>query len=277
MLLKAPYGVATNGFLQNTNEMLICKKWSGEQPRGGARMIDQAARKQTADAIRSYLNEEIKSFQLSDMLHDIRTQTADSTVDLIVDVLWCHYDDDLLSHKVYASKEEWDYFHRLLVVLESDTELEIIEARKWSLRQPIAACAVAAYVILASYLGWGLRLLVLSIAFAPISILLSCWRSRERARHDPIELALAPFSSLSQILAARRRIPFFSKKRYPGHLMKRMIVHDILVSPVHLPQMLCRGIVWLVFSPIWLVHQAMPETNSELRVKTPLQLEEQKS
>jgi hypothetical protein len=26
MLLKTPYGVITSGFLQNTNEMLICKK-----------------------------------------------------------------------------------------------------------------------------------------------------------------------------------------------------------------------------------------------------------
>ena len=87
-------------------------------------MIDQAARKQMADTIRSYLNEEIKSFQFSNALDDIRTQTADATVDLIADILWCFYDDDWLSHKVIASKEEWDYFHRLLLVLESDTELE---------------------------------------------------------------------------------------------------------------------------------------------------------
>jgi hypothetical protein len=236
-------------------------------------MTDHAARKQMADMIRSYLNEEIKSFQFSDALANIREQTEDSTVELIAEILWCYYDDDWLSHKVIASKEEWDYFHRLLVVLESDTELEAVETRKWSPRQPIAICAASAYAILALYLGWGVHLLALSIAFAPVSMLLSFWRSKESAIRDPTELALTPFSSLSQIRAACRRVPLFSKKRYPGHLMRRMIVHDIIVSPVHLPQMLYRGIMWLVFSPIWLVYQAMPEPESRIRVKAPLQLE----
>jgi hypothetical protein len=240
-------------------------------------MIDQAARKEMADTIRSYLNEEIKSFQFSDALNEIRMQTADETVDLIVDVLWCYYDDDLLSHRVYAFKYEWDYFHRLLLVLESDTELEIIETPKWSPRQPIAAFAVAAFVILALCLGWGVHLLVLSIPFGLISGLLSYWRYKKTVTYDATALALTPFSSLAQLLAARRQVPLFSKKRYPGRLVRRMIVHEIAVSPIHLPQLLLLGIMRLLLSPIWLVHQAMPETDRELRVKISAQLEEQKS
>jgi len=56
-----------------------------------------------------------------------------------------------------------------------------------------------------------------------------------------------------------------------------MIVHEIAVSPIHLPQLLLLGIMRLLLSPIWLVHQAMPETDRELRVKISAQLEEQKS
>jgi len=56
----------------------------------------------------------------------------------IADVLWFHY-DDLKDHKVIAAKAEWDYFNRLLLLLESDAELEEIKSgHKWHACQAIA-------------------------------------------------------------------------------------------------------------------------------------------
>ncbi len=239
-------------------------------------MIDPAARKQMADAIRSYLNEEIRSFRFSDALDDIRTQTDDPTVSLIADILYCRCDNDIQNHQVIASRREWDYFHRLLLVLDSDTELEVVKTRKWSPRQTIAASAVAIFVILALRVGWGIHLLALSAAFALVSILLDRWRYKEAARLDAKDIALTPFVSIPQILAARRRALRFSKRRYSGHLARRLR-YAIIDMLVFLPFTLVAYAVRVILSPILLLSQAMPETDSKVRVTAFLPLGEQKS
>ncbi len=239
-------------------------------------MIDPAARKQMADAIRSYLNEEIRSFRFSDALDDIRTQTEDPTVGLSADILCCRCDNDIQNHKVIASRREWDYFHRLLLALDSDTELEVVKTRKWSPRQPSAASAVAIFVILALRVGWGIHLLALSAAFALVSILLDCWRYKEATRLDAKDIPLTPFVSIPQILAARRRALRFSKRRYSGHLARRLrcAIIDILVF---LPFNLVAYAARVIFSPILLLSQAMPETDSRVRATAFVPLREQKS
>jgi hypothetical protein len=126
-------------------------------------------------------------------------------------------------------------------------------------------------------LGWGAHLLALSIPFGLISILLSYWQCKEATRHDAMDIALTPFSSLSQVLAARRRVPLFAKKRCPGHLMKRMVGHAIIVNLVNLASWLYAGVMWLIFSPIPLAFLAMPETDRKLKVRVSAQLKEQKS
>jgi hypothetical protein len=49
-------------------------------------------------------------------------RTKDETVKHVADLLWYHY-DDLEDHKVVASKAEWDFFQRLLLILKSDADL----------------------------------------------------------------------------------------------------------------------------------------------------------
>ena len=41
----------------------------------------------------------------------------------VVDALWCHY-DDCTDHKVVLSKPAWDYFHRLMLLVKSDAEVQ---------------------------------------------------------------------------------------------------------------------------------------------------------
>jgi len=236
-------------------------------------MIDYAARRRVAATVKSYLNEEIKAFQFSDALYDVAGQTDDSTVQEIVDALWYHY-DDLKDHKIVASKEEWDYFHRLLLILESDAELETDSVRKWSFRQPVAVCALAIFAIVALCLGSGLHLLVAYVALGLVSMLLSYSRSRAASESDPTEIALTPFSSISQLLAVRRHVPRFSKKRYPSHLRKRMVRHWISEIRVPLLSHLVVGMIWLAFAPVPLAFQAMPETLTRMRVRAPQQAQE---
>ena len=103
-------------------------------------MIDRRARNKMATAIRSYMDEEMKAFQLDEELNRISDATKDKTVKDISFILYFHY-DDIENHKIVASKEEWDYFNRLLLLLESDGELESINSRTiWHpFRQTVAA------------------------------------------------------------------------------------------------------------------------------------------
>jgi len=236
-------------------------------------MIDQAARKEMADTIRSYLNDEIKAFEFHDALDEIRAQTKDRTVKDIVYCLWYHY-DDLKNHKIVASKEVWDYFHRLLLVLESDSEMETSISRKWSFRQPIAACALTAFVVLAWSLGWGLHLLVGYIALGIASMLLAYARSKASPKLNAAEIASTPFSGTSQVLAARRRVPHFVKWRYPTHLSKRTIRHWILEADLPLLGKVVYGVLWVMFAPVVLLFQATPEVDFETRVIIPQYSEE---
>ena len=75
-------------------------------------MIDRIARNRVAAVIRSYMNEEITAFELHGALDEIRVQTKDRTVEKVFYCLWSHY-DDLKDRKIVASKEVWDYFHRI--------------------------------------------------------------------------------------------------------------------------------------------------------------------
>jgi len=229
-------------------------------------MIDYAARRQMGDIIRSYLNEEIKAFQFSDALYDVAGKTKDSTVQQTVDALWYLY-DDVKDHKIVASKEEWDFFHRLLLILESDAEIEVSKVRKWSLRQLIAAFAMVTFVMLALHLSWGPYLLGAYIALGLVSMLLWYSRSRATPKPDATEIALTPFSSISQLLAIRRRVPHFLKERYPTRLATRRIRHWIFEMPMPLLSSLVVGAIWSIFAPVPLLFQAMPKTRSTTRIR----------
>jgi hypothetical protein len=218
-----------------------------------------------AEIIRAYMNEEIMAFEFIDPLDEIRAQTEDRTVQNIFGTLWhCH--GDLKNHKIVASKELWDYFHRLLLVLESGADIETTVVRKRSFRQPIAACTLAVFVVLAVCLGWGPHLLVAYITLGLVSMLLSYSRSRAIPRPSAVAIASEPFSCISQVLAAHRRVPHFTKRQYPSHLSKRTIRHWILDTDLPLLSSLVMRMIRLMFAPVLLLFQAMPEVDSRTTV-----------
>ena len=67
-------------------------------------------------AIRDYMEQRITSFELADSLDCMAHSTGDKTVKLVKKLMWFHY-DDLKDHTIVASKQEWDYFNRLLLLL----------------------------------------------------------------------------------------------------------------------------------------------------------------
>ncbi len=227
-------------------------------------MIDRTARNHIAGAIRLYLDEKITAFQFDDAIQEASCKTKDKTAQEMVQALWYYY-DDVTDHKVHATKKVWDYFHRILLLLESDGELEIIKIRRWSFRQFIAACTLAMFLLVAFHLGWGEHLYFVSIPFGIISILISFLHSKASRKSEPsrMEIALTPFSSIRDIFKARRRVAVFKKKLYPAHLARRSIISPFLDKITRLPLiMMC-----LFFAPVPLLFQAMPETATKMKVR----------
>src|SRR5512141_1226431 len=102
-------------------------------------MLSRFDRDALAEAINRYLREEITAFALNEAVSGIGAKSKDETVKQVVAMLWYHY-DDVDDHKVVATKGEWDFFQRLLLVLKSDADI-VAETgeRRWTARQAVAA------------------------------------------------------------------------------------------------------------------------------------------
>ncbi len=227
-------------------------------------MIDQDTRTRMARTVRSYMDEEITAFEFDEALEQIADQTEDPAVNAMACELWFHY-DDYKDHKIVASKEQWDYFNRILLLLDSPGELEVTKVRCWTFRQLIAACSLAGFLLFAFRIGWGAHLNFIAIPFGVVSIFLSFWHSPTIKSWETKQRALTPFSSVSELLHVHRRVTGFSRRRYPPELKKRRIRDAIGQASVWLPLLT----FWLMLAPIPLFFQTLPETYSKTRVKMP--------
>jgi hypothetical protein len=225
-------------------------------------MFSRYDRDSLVEVINRYLSEEITAFKLDEAISEIGARTKDETVKAVVDLFWYHY-DDVEDHKVVASKEEWDYFQRLLLILKSDAEIVAeTEKRRWTARQVVAAVCLASFGLAVVKTGFGCHLLFVTIPLGLVSMLVAHWRSSVEARRLHEQTALMPFGSVSELLSLRRKVNNFVKARYPARLGSRQIR-----SPVTSALMwLHFGVVWLIFSPVALVLQVLPEPEHRWKV-----------
>jgi hypothetical protein len=225
-------------------------------------MFSRYDRDSLIEVINRYLSEELTAFKLDRVLSEIGARSKDETVKQVVDLFWCHY-DDIEDHKVVASKEEWDYFQRLLLILKSDAEIvQETGQRKWTPRQAVAAVCLALFVLAVAKTGFGYHLLVVTIPLGVVSMLLSHWRSRDEARRLHDQTALMPFGSVSELLSLRRKVRNFVKARYPARLGSRQIRGPVSAAAMWLHF----GVVWLILSPVALTFQMMPEPEHRWKV-----------
>lgn len=225
-------------------------------------MVERVARDKVADALEEYLDERITAFQFDELLGNIVEKTKDETLHSLRLQLWFHY-DDLIDHKVVATKAEWDFFQRLLLLLRSDGCLEFTNARKWTVRNAIATGALACFLCVAVATGWGWHLAINAIPFGIVSVFLDKWRCEEGKADEDLVTFLYPFSSLTDILRARRHAPFFAKRRYPEVLRTRRIRSAIWETDISKPIIV---LLCLVLSPLALLVQTLPEDRSTVRV-----------
>ena len=225
-------------------------------------MFSRYDRDRLVEVINRYLNEELTAFKLDEALSEIGTKTKDKTVEQVVQLLWCHY-DDVEDHKVVATKEEWDYFQRLLLILKSDAEIvQETGERKWTARQAVAAVCLVLFGLAVAKTGFGYHLLVVTMPLGLVSMLLSHWRSRDEARRLHDQTALMPFGSVSELLSLRRKVRNFVKARYPARLGSRQIRGPVSAAAMWLHF----GAVWLIFSPVALAFQMLPEPEHRWKV-----------
>jgi hypothetical protein len=225
-------------------------------------MIDPPSRSRLVNAINRYMDEEITAFAFDDEIHQIGHATKDATVDFVVSSLWYHY-DDCKDHLAGLAKEEWDYFQRLILLLESNAEIDFVSQRRWSVRQIVAAVALAGFGLCVAWLGGGWHLLAVSIAFGPISIGLSYWRRALAPQPTRPQLGLVPFSSFSELRAVRKAASGFAKRRYPRHARIRN-VHGPLATMAAWMNLF---ILWSLGSPLVLLLQALPEKETTIRFR----------
>lgn len=225
-------------------------------------MVDRQSRTRLVAAITRYMNEAITAFAFDEAIHQIRNTTGDATVQFVVNWLWFHY-DDCKDHFAGLSKQEWDYFQRLILLLESDSQIDCVSQRRWSVRQIVAAAALLCFGLCVVRLGFGWHLFGVALGFGPISILLSSWRNHASWQRTNKRLDLLPFSSFSELRAIRKTTAGFSKKRYPAHMQVRR-VHGRLVT---IAVWIQTFVLWSFISPLVLLFQALPEKQAATRIR----------
>jgi hypothetical protein len=220
-------------------------------------MIDREARDKTISAIEEYLDDKITAFEFDERLQEI--ESDDSTVEGIVRAAWFYY-DDCKDHNVILSKQAWDYFQRLLLILKSDAEISSSVTRRWSWDHAFAWAAFAAFVWIAFFVGFGFQLILLAIPFGVVSISISLYRECRLPQLDPHDTACIPFDSFSQIRWLRHQVPTFQKRPYRTELQGRKIRSEAANSFVRM--FAC--CYWLAFSPVVLLFQGLPSRESNV-------------
>ncbi|MCF7957749.1 MAG: hypothetical protein K9M57_04795 [Phycisphaerae bacterium] len=143
--------------------------------------VHREARDKLASTIAAYMRGEIRSDKFDEIIFcdivNINDFKRDKAGWNIAFDLWGYY-DDLIDHNFLGTKEQWDYFKRLIAFLKTDYSLKKREIKKtvwhpvWLYRilllllVLLIGLAIYKYSIIIAYLAWlGLGMLFCLLAF----------------------------------------------------------------------------------------------------------------
>ncbi|MEM8671492.1 MAG: hypothetical protein AAGG48_28490 [Planctomycetota bacterium] len=149
--------------------------------------------------------------------------------------------DDNTAGGFPASKRQWDYFQRLILLLESNSTLKQWEQRRWSLTQPVAVVALVTFLIGVMCFGYVSLLAYPILGF--IAILLTQFRNPSEL-HVPFSEIVYPFDSLQDLAIAYDSTPQFRKTKFPHQSPERVE-----------PNLYLRYWPWMLFAPFVLLIQ----------------------
>lgn len=181
--------------------------------RSPADVVDREARRDLAALMRQFLHEELTAFQFDEAIHARRFgNSKDSAVRFVIYSVW-HYYDDCKDHLVHFEKAEWDYFQRLLLLLETDRGIDRDPAH-WSVAQLVALAALLS----AGAAAWNWGLVWIPALFLPMGVVAFAleWVSW-RKPIDLMEPMCYPFATVGDLWAACDEVGF-RKEPYPRRL-----------------------------------------------------------
>jgi hypothetical protein len=222
-------------------------------------MIDRPMRQQLIAVINDYLSERITAFKFDDQLQ-IAYKSEDRTAQWVASSLWFCY-DDCTDHLVVGNRFEWEYFHRMLLLLHSDVEVEVIRQSYWTTRRVAVFGLLIGLAICAWFVGWSYWLALISI-LAGLCLYLVMKGREMNADPAPAD-RLYPFKSLPQLIAVHRQVEGFRKMPYPRKLLFRTIRSRGAQLGMRLLSML-----WFVYWPLLLPLALFPD-KKEVRLTLP--------
>lgn len=224
-------------------------------------VLDREARDQLRVLVRSFLDEECSAFEFDEALQEF-SGSADSAVRFVAEMAWYHY-DDYEDHYAALSRREWGLFQRLLLLLESDCQVESEQKWLWSWTQAVALGLLAIFVAMLCRVPWDDALLIYGMPLGLASVLLGKLR-RSGVVATPFEQVLYPFASFADLRDAYDAVSF-RKARYPRHLSQRRIR-----SPLGALGMQLHYLTFLLmFGPLVLALQTLPRSMSHAHVAPP--------
>lgn len=221
-------------------------------------MIDHQARAEVRQTVNEFLSDRIGSFEFDDKIHEIAYRTRDRTVVHVICKLWYTY-SDTRDHLVHLDKRSWDTVQRLLLLLDSESEVRQHRVWMWHSSQGIAAAGLIALGDLAWSSQGSLWWLCLFLSGA-ISIALK--RSREQVRasfQKPDPWRTWPFPTIEALRRALDRNPKFQKQKHRPEIANRRI--EPRWNNVQLPSFIewpLSRIGWCIVSPLILLFQCSP-------------------
>jgi hypothetical protein len=211
------------------------------------------------------MDQRIASFKFDAALCEIASAAQDESVRALRRALWFHY-SDVEDHKFVASKQEWDYFNRLLLLLSSDVETELVAAGgRWDIYKTFSALCLAGFGVVALLAGFGRFFVLYWILSGLVPWVLLWVHNHNASKTWAAKIPIVPFPSVKSLLSVRRQVVDFVKKRYPESMSRKAKMHwypDKMMWIVRIP-------LWVVCAPLYLLVMALPIRQTEMRLRIP--------
>jgi hypothetical protein len=176
-------------------------------------MVDRESRGQLLMLLDGYLSGTIRAREFDEQLGNLNTKNK--TVREIVFMCWFHY-DDFIDHQAKLTRQTWNYFQRLRLIVQSDAEIKSNRVWNWTAFHLLTFISVALLLMVGWKCGMDLEFWAADLA---LGAALACVAYGQKKPKPPAALVpdaeLIPFGSFSSMRAVYELTPAFQKRPYP--------------------------------------------------------------
>ena len=228
-------------------------------------MVIREDRNGLIQCINEYINGKIKSFEFDEKL-DLFRGSEDSTVRDISFELWFFY-DDIIDHPVHATRRDWNYWQRLILILASGAE---IEEEVYEHNETYTLLRLYSAILSISYFAQSLIFLPGCIVWHLLSFVAFWMMDRQKNWVEKAAIVrddCYPFANICEIRQAVKLSGGYKKKQYPCEIEGRRTrskIHEWSLHLLNSPLYFCLPPIFLLimlFHPTGLIPTVkFPET-----------------